>query len=88
MGWINPNSAPPGHSHARVSQAAFGKAQLIALGLRRSVKMRSLMVKTIEAVIDEEGNVRLLDPVRLADSYVSTLPEELGLTISHHHPAR
>ena len=28
-----------------------------------------LMLKTIEAVIDEQGNVRLLEPVRLGSSH-------------------
>jgi hypothetical protein len=41
------------------------------------------MIKTIEAVIDEQGNVRLLEPVRLTSSHravVVILEESLAMS--------
>jgi hypothetical protein len=42
------------------------------------------MIKTIEAVIDREGNVRLLEPVRLASSHraVVVILEESPATLN------
>jgi hypothetical protein len=42
------------------------------------------MIKTIEAVIDEKGNVRLLEPVRLASSHraVVVIFDEPSITLN------
>ena len=43
------------------------------------------MIQTIEAVIDEQGNVRLLEPVRLAESrraLVTILEEQAPAGVS------